>query len=619
MMTAMKIFRLFVAALLVPVLIGAGGKHPSADISAEINQSAVHPGDKIMLAVVVTVHDGLHAQSHTPVSDDYIPFEVKPGAGGTFGTPVYPAGTDKNYPDLGKLNVYEGDVVVRIPVTIPAGAKEGALKITGTVKYQACNDNQCFQPEKPDFSVETTVVPVGTAVAKTHADLFPDDATTKPAAPAGKQAAAVPVVAPDANPPAAGPTESAAIPAAAPVSILGFDLTHSPWPIVFGLAFVVGIIFNAMPCVLPVVPLKIMGFYEVSQHDRKKCLALGGVFSLGLIASFAVLATLIVGVKFLHWGDLFQHTWFTVTIVVILLAMAVNTFGWFDIPLPSGMYSFSPRHDTYTGNFLFGILTAALSTPCTFGMFVALLTWSITVKTWMGVSAITMVGVGMAFPYFVLSAFPELARKFPRTGPWSNVVKQLMGFFLLATAVFFAAPLVGKFMTLASIYWALFAVFAGAALFLLVRTFQLSPHARARIIGTAIAAVIVVPAFVAVRWLNNEPYKWTAYSDQARDRATASGKPVLIDFTATWCSTCHVLEASTLHDPKVLAAVRNHDVVMLKADVTDGGAAGQPLLRRLRSDEAIPLTAVYYPDHKDPVVLTGIYSAEDLVRTLDRN
>ena len=132
-----------------------------------------------------------------------------------------------------------------------------------------------------------------------------------------------------------------------------------------------------MPCVLPVLPLKIMGFYEAAQHSRRRSIALGAVFSLGLVASFAVLAILVVGLRTLEWGGLFQKTWFTVTIVIVLSAMALSLFGLFTVNLPTGIYQFSPRHDTYVGNFLFGILTAALSTPCTFGMFVGLLTWAL--------------------------------------------------------------------------------------------------------------------------------------------------------------------------------------------------------------------------------------------------
>ena len=151
-----------------------------------------------------------------------------------------------------------------------------------------------------------------------------------------------------------------------------------------------------------------------------------------------------VVLRVLNWGELFQQTWFRATIILILLAMAVSTFGVFTVNVPTAIYRFAPRHDTYVGNFLFGILTAALSTPCTFGMFVGVLTWALTQPSWIGMSLITMVGVGMAFPYFLLSAFPEVARRLPRTGPWAELVKQMMAFLLLATAIYFARPFIDR-------------------------------------------------------------------------------------------------------------------------------------------------------------------------------
>ncbi len=188
------------------------------------------------------------------------------------------------------------------------------------------------------------------------------------------------------------------------------DLEKSAWPVAFSAAFVIGIIFNLMPCVLPVLPLKIMGFYEVSQHDRGKSIMLGAVFSAGLISSFAVLAALVVGSSQLHWGALFDHAWFTATICIVLVLMAISTFGFFTVNVPTALYSFTPRHDTYLGNFLFGVLTAALSTPCTFGMFVGLLAWALRQPAWVGGASIVMVGAGMASPYFLLSAFPQVAQ-----------------------------------------------------------------------------------------------------------------------------------------------------------------------------------------------------------------
>jgi thiol:disulfide interchange protein DsbD len=593
-------------AIVLLTAVTARAQQSSADVSAALSTTAVHAGDKPTIAVIVDVHDGLHAQSHTPIDEYAIKFEVatdKNDQAG-FGGVEYPKPLEKTFPALGKMSVYVGRTIVRVPVTIGADAKPGALKLSGNVTFQACDDNSCFPPETVNWSISTTVVPADQPVQ------------ANPDYPAEKKDQA-PTTAPTTAPAAKADVTLIRPAVEGQTAIFGIDLDKSTWPLAFSAAFVIGIIFNLMPCVLPVLPLKIMGFYEVSQHDRKKSILLGAVFSAGLIASFGVLAALVVGSTQLQWGALFEHAWFTATISIVLVAMAISTFGFFTVNVPTALYSFTPRHDTYVGNFLFGVLTAALSTPCTFGMFVGLLAWALKQPAWVGGSSIVMVGVGMASPYFVLSAFPEVARKFPRTGPWAEVVKQMMGFLLLATAVFFARPFYQHLLSDDFFYWSLFAVLAAAGVFLILRAIQLGKTMVSRLVAVAIAAVIVLPTFYTVRRLTEKPFAWRPYSDSARLAAIDAGKPVLVDFTATWCTNCHYLEAFVLHDPKVVHAVRDKDVVMLQADMTDvNNAPDKPLLRKLNGAGNIPLTAVYFPNQDQPRLLKGIYTADDLVKTL---
>jgi thiol:disulfide interchange protein len=381
-----------------------------------------------------------------------------------------------------------------------------------------------------------------------------------------------------------------------------------------------------MPCVLPVVPLKAMSFFEVSQHNRAKSLALGAVFSLGLIAAFATLALFVVVLKSLNWGELFQMMWFRVGIIAVLVVMAVSTFGVFTVNVPTAMYRFTPRHDTYVGNFLFGILTAALSTPCTFGMFVGLLTWALAQDSRViGASLITTVGVGMAFPYFLLSAFPELARRFPRTGPWAELVKQMMGFLLLGTAVYFAKPFFERFLRSESnghrasdvFWWALFAVVAAAGAFLVVRTLQFARRLTPRLVGVAVAIIMIVPSFLAARNFTYHPHDWVNFTDAALAQAKATGKPVLVEFTADWCGNCHFVEAFVINDRGVVATLKKHDVVMVKADVTEEDAPAKPLLDELNPAGAIPLTVIYSPHRAQPLMLRGIYSKAELQKAVE--
>jgi thiol:disulfide interchange protein DsbD len=551
-----------------------------------------------MAAVVLDIKPGYHAQSRTPSKDFYIKFDAKldENPALTYGEVVYPKGEEKVYPALGELNVYEGRTVVFVPIEVKADAPPGPTKITGRLRYQICDDSVCFPPENKKFEIETKVVGKDDPVTPAEPDLFKD------AAQGGAQS----------------PGQSASQGSVKVYTPITFQA--------FLIAFVVGIIFNVMPCVLPVVPLKAIGFYEVSQHNRAKSIALGAVFSIGLIAAFAALSIFVVVLQWLQWGELFQKTWFLAGIIIVLVVMAVGTFGVFSVNVPTAMYAWTPRHDTYVGNFLFGILTAALSTPCTFGMFVGLLTVALTQESrWVGASLITTVGVGMAFPYFLLSAFPEMARRFPRTGPWAEMVKQLMGFLLLGTAVYFARPFFQRFLhsdvaphrASDVFWWALFAVVAAASVYLIVRTIQFAKRLTPRLVGVAVALLLLVPSFLAARTLTYHPHDWVPFSDAALAQAKASGKPVLVEFTADWCGNCHFVEGFVLNNRGVVATLKKHDVVMVKADVTEDNAPAVPLLGELNPAGAIPLTVIYSPHRADPLMLRGIYTREELQKAVE--
>ena len=328
-----------------------------------LNVSALRPGDEAIAAIEMEIKPGFHAQSRTPIVTEFvrpIRFDLKLDTNESlsFGEPIFPPGHEEEYPQLGKLNVYTGTVVLYVPFKVNADAKPGPVAITGKLRYQICDDRACYPPESPKVEIKSEIVAPGTVVEPKETELFRNVS----AASAQARSAAV----------------STQTPAAESPRIFGRELASNAYLLAFAGAFIVGVIFNVMPCVLPVVPLKIIGFYEVAQHNRAKSIALGAVFSLGLIASFGVLALLIVVLRVIDWGGLFTKWWFIIPMVIVLLAMAVSMFGFFTVNVPTALYNVAPRHDTYVGNFLFGVLTAALSTPCTFGMFVGLLAWALT-------------------------------------------------------------------------------------------------------------------------------------------------------------------------------------------------------------------------------------------------
>jgi thiol:disulfide interchange protein DsbD len=592
-------------AILWMLLLSGGVSHAAsqrATVSATLNTTALQPGQQAVVAVVVNVEPGYHAQSHTPSQEGLIPFEAsaQSAKGVQFYAPIYPKGHDQSYPALGTLNVYTGQAIVYIPVKVDDAATIGAFPLEGTVSFQICDDRVCYAPQKLSWHLDTSIVPPGQTVAADRPELFKsfDFATF------GKLS--------QAPPEASAPSAAAQ---GAELALFGwhFHLAANEWFLAFLAAFGVGIIFNLMPCVLPVVPLKAVGFYEVSQHHRGRSFFLGLVFSAGILAAFAVLALLLFVFKSLTWGEQFSRPWFVWSIVVILVVMALGMFGTFTFILPTKVYSFVPSHQTITGNFLFGVLATILSTPCTAPMFVGLLIWAGGQPQSIAIGLVMTVGLGMAFPYLVLSALPEVARKLPRTGVWSELLKQMMGFLLLAVAVYFAG---GRLVSGRSFIWWVFAVLAAAGLFLILRTLQFTRRPAGILTAVVLAGLITGLSLWFTLKLTRSGIPWQPYSAQALASARADGKIVMVEFTANWCANCLALEAQVFNDPAAVAAVRRSGAVTLRADLSSEDAAGWALLRQLNASGGIPLTAIYAPGSDVPIQLSSIYQTRHLEAAL---
>jgi suppressor for copper-sensitivity B len=557
------------------------GQATRASVSAALNITALKPGTDAKLAIVLDVKEGYHAQSHTPLTENLIPCRVILDDNPSLDTsdPIYPAGKIEQYGQLGKMSVYTGRNIIYVPVHVKSDAALGAVTISGTLRYQICDDKQCYKPEKTKFTIDTKIVGANESIAPANAELFPSSLA---------------------------PTTEESM----------------PFLRVLGMAFLAGLIFNIMPCVLPVLPLKAVGFYEVSQHHRSKSIALGFVFSVGLISVFAILAVFVLVLKQITWGEMFAKGWFIWSMVALLIALAMGLFGGWNLRLPMGFYTLEPRHDTYGGNFFWGALTAILATPCTAPLLPVVLAWAATQPAYLGVPAMLMVGVGMASPYLILSAAPELARRFPRSGPWPDLFKQMMGFLLLASAAYFGG---GRLVHSTNFWWIVTAVVAVASLYLVARSVQLTKNA----LPVAICAILAVAmlggtlfwttrmtGILAPAGSANVEAAWVPYSDDQFRTARESGNIVLVKFTANWCFTCQGIEATVYRDPDVWDYLKKNGVIAMKADFSEENPPAERLLKTLNPSGGIPLTAIYAPGAEKPIQLQSVYSSDTLLSTL---
>lgn len=562
---------------------GGGSPDPSGAVSlaAELSRTTAAPGDTVTVTVNLHISPLFHINAHPAGSEDLIPTVVKVAApeGLTIGKPVYPAGKSMTFayvPD--PVSVYGGKVAVTVPITVTAAAANGqaTLKVTG--EWQACTDTECFLPDSRTIELPLTIEGGASASA--------GQTPPTPDAPRG---------------PAQG--------------IL----------ITMLLAALGGFILNLTPCVLPVIPIKIM---TLTQHAGSR----GRTFYLGVWMAFGVVMFWVAAglpMALLSEGldpsRIFGIWWVTLGIGVLIAVMGAGIMGLFLINLPQAVYKVNPKADTPGGSFLFGVMTAVLGLPC-FGFVAgALLAAAATLAPWQIMGIFTALGVGMAFPYLLLAAFPTWLERIPRTGPASELVKQVMGLLLLAAAAYFIGSgliaLVSDYPYLArELHWWVIAILAGlAGLWLIIRTFAITPSPSKRGIFTILGLIIAgaaagyamdttltaqqkyalrQQAYAAAKAQGVGPLlittTWMDYEPGLPDRALDAGHTVVMDFTAEWCLNCKALKAAVLNVDPVRSRLAEDDVVSITVDLTSLKAPGWELLRAY-GRTGIPLLVVLKP------------------------
>lgn len=603
-------FHRFLAALLVliagisPVL----GQPPADKVKVEVKplKSAIVPGDQFPIAVIFDHEPGWHIHTNKPVappgvSIDLIPTEITPEASGgvTFGAVQWPkshsAMVNLDGSGLKPYEVFDGRAIAFLPVMVsPSVPTGGVLEIKLTISYQACNDRTCLLPEDVEKAISFPIITLADAAARPAS---PPDADFAAFDPAGFAAVA--------------PTASAGRPVKFQAFGFAFEI-NSAGAVGLGLLLLVaalgGMLLNFTPCVLPVIPIKIMSLSHAAGNPAR-CFYLGTVMSLGVVAFWMAIGGAIAFISgFTAINTLFQTPWFSLGVGLFILFMAVGMLGLFAVRLPQVVYMINPSNETTTGSFIFGIMTAVLSTPCTAPFMGSAAAWAATQPWMITLATFAAIGIGMALPYFLLSAFPKLVAKMPRTGPASELIKQVMGLLMVAVAVFFLGtgldPLLRQPIdpAIRFYWWIIAGVATLAMLWLVYRTWQISKRPLLRgfwsVFGLVFATVSVL---VAVHFTDRGPIKWIAYTPERLAEQQTRGNVVVLDFTAEWCLNCKALEAGVLHREEIVKLLHSPGVVPMKVDLTGNNVDGKAKLKSLNW-VGIPLLAVFGPGVAEPIL-----------------
>lgn len=591
-------------------------------VEGAVQRPVAAAGDQFAVAVTFEFAKKMHIWPNVPVIPDELKgllaiptlINVREGATLPDGVKVYPRSAQWPKPqevEVGftgspvKLLSYAEPTTVYIPVVIEPSAKPGEITIPLTVSYQACNDAVCFQEEKVELDLNVKIVETGTVIPPApDAALFKD---FDPSVFSNLLAGSV-----------KGPEASAT----REFDFLGykFNVAANAYVLIMLIAFAAGVLMNFTPCVLPVIPIKILSI-QAHAKSPEKLVLFGSVYCAGIVTLYIVLGLLFFGLisggqKF-DWGQIFTLPWFVIGMSLLVGAMGLGMLGLFDVKLPNFVYAVNPTGDSVTGNFVGGILTGILAVPCTGPMLGATTAWILTQPASVGLLTFSVMGLGMASPYALLMAFPKLVEKMPRGGPGGELLKQVIGGFMIAVAVFLA----GNLSTERWPWWLVGAAAAATCLWWIVGSWKMLCSGKAKGINSVIAALVLVGTVLTTLSLTKAPpIDWRVFAARpdgeirsAIAEAVKKGNVVVVDFTAKWCTNCHVIEKNVIYSEEGLKTLGAKDVVEFKVDLTKAGSEeGWGMVKEISGGGGIPLIAIFGPAVEKPIFFQSFFKPSDL-------
>lgn len=575
-------------------------------------KTALVPGSKVKVALELTQEPGWHTY-YKEAGDAGMPTSIKweLPEGFSAGPLQWPAPTkfeESGLTTYGYLNKVVLLSEISVPAALPVGGK---AQIIANVKWLSCKD-VCL-PGKARLSLE---LPVLNQANDNEPGLF------------------------DAGSGAGGDQAKSG-------SVLDLkfttvaDTAGSSLPFILFSAFLGGMILNVMPCVLPVIAIKVMSFLEQAGEAPGRVKALGLVFSAGILASFLSLALLVLAVKAagqsVGWGFLFQYPLFVMAMAAVVLLFSLSLFGlfYFNFNLGQDGLNKLSSSEGFVGTFFKGVLATVLSTPCTAPFLGTALGFAFSQSDLTVVGIFLVAGLGMAFPYLLLTINPAWLKFLPKPGAWMDKFKQSLGFILLGTVVwldFVLASQVGDLALMWINYWLLGLAFCA---WIVSANLDLTsePAKKIKVWSSAILVFLSISAvtiFMQPQVMaalagqskasatEEKNSIWQPYSVDSLDKAISQGKTVFLDFTANWCLTCKVNETTVISTPEVLSKFKELKVVTMKADWTKQDAEVTQLLKKF-GRSGVPLYVVFPGGRaSEPIVLPEVITKELVLQALEK-
>lgn len=530
-----------------------------------------------------------------------------------------------------EILVYDGRVILYLPVLVDAEAAPGPASFKLELEYQACDPQVCLMPAFMELTATFEVVAPGTAVdassTEDTAALFADFDPAGWSA-VGENAAGDRLPAPET-------TESQSEPSASAAEVV--PATLAKLLSTLAIAIGAGFLLNFTPCVLPVVPLKVMSMAKHGEGagGRSRTVLLALVMAAGIVGFWLAIALAMVGLKqFSAVNQMFQYPSFNIGVGVVIAVLAVSMLGVFTINLPRAVYQINPTGDTVAGSLGFGVMTAVLATPCAGPLMGGAVFWATQQGAGTTLGTFAALGLGMALPYLVLTLFPGLVNKMPRAGAGSELLKQTMGVLMLAAAAFFVGTGIvsltsdGTAANSKAHWWVVGGFIAAAGLWLIARGVVKVCQTRG---GKSFAGAAGLLLIISGGWVGYELSRpdaaiaaagetqtgipWIYYTPERLAEQQAAGRAVVLDFTADWCLNCKALEKTVLENERVASLLREDGVVPMKVDITSSrNVAGTELLKAM-GRVTIPLLVVLDAEGNE-VFKADFYTVDQVVEAI---
>lgn len=498
-------------------------KYGHAEITGRVTRPVVHRGETTKVELTAKMDPGWHIYRFQRTRDEKatsVPTMIYFTRRGSWSvkSPVpssEPVQHEQGLENEPFVYYHEDSVTWSIELTAPEMAVLGEEILTGVMVYQVC-EKACDMPQAIVFEVPIKVVPDDETIGEASPvplRFQPAEIGISEAAKASKQfwETADPVI--------------PVVPAVTGLELVSYLL----------MAFAAGLILNAMPCVLPVIGLKVMSFVQQAGESRLRVFLLNLVFSLGLMTVFWILASLAAFFG-MGWGDWLTRSMLgSVIITAVVFAFGLSMLGIWEIPIPgiSGSVGTKAQEEGLLGAYVLGILTTVLATPCTGPLLVPATTIIAGQPTWVAYLIFTFLGLGMASPYLLIGAFPNLISWLPRPGAWMNTFKQVTGFILMGTVVFLLAAFAEEPWNEYMVAMLTLLLFIALGCWWIGRTSLAAERSKKLRAWAEGLGIIAVGSLVAFTWLVPPKYEleWQEYSTAKLNELRAANRIVFIDFT----------------------------------------------------------------------------------------